>query len=50
MTEIGLNEYINIARITATEKLLGNSNYFASVFKNQKGLHRKSILCKIING
>lgn len=57
LTGIGLNEYINIARITAAEKLLiktnkpitevalecgfNDSNYFAAVFKKLKGVTPK---------
>ncbi len=57
LTGIGLSEYINIARITAAEKLLltttkpvmqiahecgfNDSNYFASVFKKLKGITPK---------
>ncbi len=57
ITGIGLNEYINIARITAAEKLLkttkkpitqialecgfNDSNYFAAVFKKLKGVTPK---------
>lgn len=56
-TGIGLNEYINIAKITAAEKMLmktdksitqialecgfNDSNYFASVFKKLKGVTPK---------
>lgn len=57
VTGIGLNEYINITRITAAEKLLlseklsitevagacgfNDSNYFAAVFKKLKGVTPK---------
>ena len=57
LTGMGLNEYINIARITAAEKLLlstnlpiteiamkcgfNDSNYFARVFKQLKGVTPK---------
>ena len=57
LTGVGLNEYINISRITAAEKLLqsGNlsitevafscgfndSNYFAAVFKRVRGVTPK---------
>ena len=57
LTGIGLNEYINIARVSAAEKLLSNtdmpitevamkcgfndSNYFARVFKKLKGITPK---------
>ena len=57
VTGVGLNEYINIIRIGASEKLLlsGNlpitqvamecgfndSNYFAAVFKKLKGITPK---------
>lgn len=57
VTEIGLNDYINITRISAAEKLLLNtdasitevaaqcgfndSNYFAAVFKKTKGMTPK---------
>lgn len=57
LTGIGLNEYINISRISAAEKLLLNkkisittvatecgfndSNYFAAVFKKLKGITPK---------
>lgn len=57
LTGIGLNEYINIARITAAEKILiktnkpitevalecgfNDSNYFAAVFKKLKGVTPK---------
>ena len=56
-TGVGLNEYINIARITAAEKLLSttdlpitqiatacgfnDSNYFAAMFKRLKGITPK---------
>jgi len=64
LTGVGLSEYINIMRITAAEKLLANtnmpitavatrcgfndSNYFASVFKQIKGITPKkySMMCK----
>ena len=57
VTGIGLNEYINITRISAAEKLLlttdmpitrvatecgfNDSNYFAAVFKKLKGITPK---------
>ncbi|MBQ9806726.1 MAG: helix-turn-helix domain-containing protein [Clostridia bacterium] len=57
VTGIGLNEYINISRVTAAEKLLqttdksiievalacgyNDSNYFAAVFKRIKGITPK---------
>lgn len=57
VTGVGLNEYINIARISAAEKLLiqkqasittiaaqcgfNDSNYFAAVFKKLKGITPK---------
>ena len=57
VTGVGLNEYINISRITAAEKLLvstnkpitlvatecgfNDSNYFAAVFKKLKGITPK---------
>lgn len=57
MTGMGLNEYINIARVTAAEKILlstdmpimevamkcgfNDSNYFARVFKKLKGVTPK---------
>jgi two-component system response regulator YesN len=57
MTGMGLSEYINIARVTAAEKLLlsadlpitevatkcgfNDSNYFARVFKKLKGVTPK---------
>ena len=57
LTGIGLNEYINIARVTAAEKILiktnkpitevalecgfNDSNYFAAVFKKLKGVTPK---------
>ena len=57
ITGVGLNDFINISRITAAEKLLvssnmsiteiasacgfNDSNYFASVFKKFKGITPK---------
>jgi len=57
VTGVGVNEYINVVRITAAEKLLQNtsmsitqiasacgyndSNYFSSVFKKMKGITPK---------
>lgn len=57
ITGVGLNDFINISRVTAAEKLListnmsitsvalacgfNDSNYFASVFKKFKGITQK---------
>ncbi len=62
MTGVGLNEYINISRIAAAEKLLmkneisitevsaecgfNDSNYFAAVFKKLKGVTPKKYSMK----
>jgi len=64
ITGVGLSEYINVSRISLAEKLLvktnktiteiagecgfNDSNYFASVFKQIKGITPKkySMMCK----